>query len=243
MGGILQELTPDPSDTLPPLRRSLPSVLQCVRSTFYTVYGDARPSVLRLLHVDGSLRSHLRVTDVDLLARLRNGDATAFDEIFREWYPPLVRYVQRMLRDQAAAEDIAQEAMLELWRRRDRLTGDGPFHAYLWQSARNRALNHIRHARVTERAEPHVVAVTPEQPHADAHIIESEIEQALRAAVDGLPPRCREVFQLSRVRGLKNAEIAETLGVSIKAVEAQMGKALRVLRERLAPWLPQSDTM
>lgn len=183
------------------------------------------------------------MTDVDLLTRLRAGDSAAFDEIFREWYPSLVRYVQRMLRDQAVAEDIAQDAMLELWRRRERLTGDGPFHAYLWQSARNRALNHIRHERVTERAEPHVVAISPEQPQADAHIVEAEIEQALRRAVDGLPPRCREVFQLSRVRGLKNAEIADALGVSIKAVEAQMGKALRVLREELAPWLPKGDTL
>jgi RNA polymerase sigma-70 factor (ECF subfamily) len=59
----------------------------------------------------------------------------------------------------------------------------------------------------------------------------------VKIALDELPPRCREVFDLSRVHGLKYAEIAESLGISQKTVEAQMGKALRVLRERLAQWL------
>ena len=74
-------------------------------------------------------------------------------------------------------------------------------------------------------------------------VIEGEIEVALRKAVAGLPDRCREVFELSRVHGLKYAEIAQVLGVSVKAVEAQMGKALQRLREQLAPWLPKGDEL
>ena len=58
-----------------------------------------------------------------------------------------------------------------------------------------------------------------------------------------LTPRCREVFELSRVHGLKYGEIADTLGISVKAVEAQMGKALRTLREHLAPWLPAGEQL
>jgi RNA polymerase sigma-70 factor (ECF subfamily) len=168
-----------------------------------------------------------------------------FDEIFREWYPPLVRYVQRMLRDQEAAEDIAQEAMVELWKRREQLLASGPgaIQAYLWQTVRNRALNHLRHARVRERSEPHVVAAMPEAPMADSGITSAELQTAIGEAMASLPPRCREVFEMSRVRGLKYTEIADALGVSVKAVEAQMGKALRVMRERLAPWLPEGDAL
>ena len=67
----------------------------------------------------------------------------------------------------------------------------------------------------------------------------TELEAAVREAVASLPPRCREVFEMSRERGLRYAEIAEALGVTVKAVEANMGRALRILRERLAPWLPE----
>ena len=69
-------------------------------------------------------------------------------------------------------------------------------------------------------------------------MVEEELAAALKEAMGALPERCREVFELSRVQGLRYAEIAAVLGISIKTVEGQMGRALRILRERLAPWLP-----
>ena len=178
------------------------------------------------------------MSDRELLARLRDGDASAFDAIFRAWYAPLVRLAEGMLRDRAVAEEIAQDVMLELWRRRETLAPDGTPQAYLFQATRNRALNHLRHLRVVERGEVNAAAELTMPASTDRQLAEEEIDAAVRQAVSSLTPRCREVFELSRVHGLKYAEIAETLGVSVKAVEAQMGKALRVLRERLAPWLP-----
>jgi RNA polymerase sigma-70 factor (ECF subfamily) len=174
--------------------------------------------------------------DHELLARLRQGDQAAFDALFRTWYPALVRFAEGMLRDRAAAEEVAQEAMVELWRRREQLAPDGSARAYLFQSTRNRALNHIRHLRVRERAAERMVPLAESAPTAHARVVEAELEAAVRAAVDTLPDRCREVFELSRRHGLRYAEIATTLGISVKTVEAQMGKALRVLRERLAGW-------
>ena len=153
------------------------------------------------------------MSDRELLARLRDGDESAFDAIFRAWYAPLVRMAEGMLRQRAVAEEVVQDVMLELWRRRETLAPDGSPQAYLFQATRNRAL------------------------------AEAEIDVAVKSAIATLPPRCREVFELSRMHGLKYAEIAQTLGVSVKAVEAQMGKALRTLRERLAPWLPRGDTL
>jgi RNA polymerase sigma-70 factor (ECF subfamily) len=75
-------------------------------------------------------------------------------------------------------------------------------------------------------------------PPADEDLGLQELEAALRAAVLTLPPRCREIFELSRFQTLSYAQIAEVLDISVKTVEAQMGRALRILRERLAPWLP-----
>ncbi len=181
------------------------------------------------------------MSDRELLERLRRGDASAFDAIFRAWYAPLVGTAERMLRDRAVAEELVQDVMLELWRRRETLAPDGSPQAYLFQATRNRVLNHLRHRRIEQRSEPEVRAESSSPPNADAPLGEEELAVAVQRAVQSLPDRCREVFELSRVHGLKYAEIARELGISVKTVEAQMGKALRTLRERLAPWLPGGD--
>jgi RNA polymerase sigma-70 factor (ECF subfamily) len=177
-------------------------------------------------------------SDRALIGRLIGGDERAFDDIFRAWYAPLVRAAEAMLRERAVAEEIVQEVMLELWRRRARLDPNGSAQAYLFQSMRNRSLNHLRHLQVQRRAAPRLVLEEAREATAPSRLIAQEIDVALHEALSGLTPRCREVFELSRVHGLRYSEIATQLGVSVKAVEAQMGKALRALREHLAPWLP-----
>lgn len=179
--------------------------------------------------------------DRDLLARLRAGENAAFDEIFRAWYEPVVRSANRILRDAGVAEDLAQEVFLELWRRREQMAPDSSVAGYLLQAVRNRALNHLRHLGVQRKSQPFVEAMTEPAPHADRSVEAHDIAVALRAAIAALPPRTREVFVLSRERGLRYSEIAEQLGISVKAVEANMSRALRQLRERLAPYLPASD--
>ena len=175
-------------------------------------------------------------SDHELLERLRRGDTTAFDAIFRTWYGPLVGTAERMLRDRAVAEELVQDVMLELWRRRESLAPEGSAQAYLFQATRNRVLNHLRHLKIEQRSELELRGDPLSTPHADAEVTQEELSVAVQDAVRSLPDRCREVFELSRVHGLKYAEIATQLGISVKTVEAQMGKALRTLRERLAPW-------
>jgi RNA polymerase sigma-70 factor (ECF subfamily) len=178
------------------------------------------------------------VNDDELLSRIRSGDDAAFDALFRAWYAPLVRLSERMLRDAQAAEEIVQEVMLEFWRRRETLTVHTSVQAYLFQSTRNRSLNWLRHERVERREEFDTDTLTSAS-NADATLLEGEVGAALRRAIDQLPPRCRQVFVLNRLRGLRYAEVAEELGVSVKAVEAQMGRALKALREQMAPWIEE----
>lgn len=177
--------------------------------------------------------------DAALLRLLREGDEGAFETIFRRWYAPLVRLSESLTRSRARAEEIVQDVMLELWRRRTALEEDGSPQAYLFQSTRNRSLNDIRHERVKERGEPHVIAASlPFGPAADTRLEEGEIAAAVHEALSELSQRSRTVFEMSRMQGLRYQEIAEALGISIKTVEAHMGKALRHLRERLVQWLP-----
>jgi RNA polymerase sigma-70 factor (ECF subfamily) len=115
--------------------------------------------------------------------------------------------------------------------------------AYLLRATRNRSLNQLRHAKVERKTEPQLVGEESITATGSGKVIAGEIRDALTAAIAELPPGCREVFQLSRGQGLRYAEIASSLGISIKTVESQMGKALRHLRVRLAEWLPAGDTL
>lgn len=144
---------------------------------------------------------------------------------------------ESVVRERALAEEIAQEVMLELWRRRESLQLEQTFRAYLIRSTRNRALNHIRHERIVAREAATAAIDPPSSPSAEDEVLGVELEHAVHDAIAGLPENCREVFQLSRDQGLKYAEIAAALEISVKTVEKRMGQALAELRQRLAPWL------
>jgi len=182
--------------------------------------------------------AHLQPTqERDLLDRLRGGEEEAFASIFRAHYAHLVSAAEAILRERAPAEDVAQDVLLNLWQQREKIVLETSLRPYLFRAVRNRALNQIRHRRIAERSDP-VAFPSRTAPPADRAFMEKELDVALHDAVGKLPERCREVFELSRVHGLKYAEIAQVLDISIKTVETQMGRAIRTLRERLAPWLP-----
>jgi RNA polymerase sigma-70 factor (ECF subfamily) len=178
--------------------------------------------------------------DRELLLRIQAGDEGAYDSVFRTWYPVLVRVATALLREIDAAEEVAQDVMLELWRRRHLLDADVSLRAYLLRSIRNRSLNQLRHLRVRRQSEAEIEATYNAPLGSDQPVVAKELSDAVQAAIRELPPRCREVFELSRVHGLKYAEIAEALEISQKTVEAQMGKALKLMRQRLVEWLPAS---
>lgn len=177
------------------------------------------------------------VDEPELLSRLREGDEQAFSAIFREHYPGLVMTAIRLLRERAHAEDIAQDVLLELWRRRGSIAISGQVRAYLHQATRNRALNRLRQDRTAQRGEMHVRGPSPSAP-SDAGALTSELAAAVARAIATLSGPQREVFEMNRTRGLTYSEIAVVLDISVKSVEARMGRALKQLRDELAPWLP-----
>ena len=180
------------------------------------------------------------VDESELLSRLREGDDDAYATIFREHYPGLVVAAARLLGDRTLAEDIAQDVLLELWRRRASLILTGPVRAYLQSAARNRALNRLRQARTAQRGEVYVRGPS-ESPATDSRALSGELEAAVAEAIAALSEPQREVFEMNRTRGLTYNEIAELLGISVKSVEARMGRALKQLREHLAAWLPEGS--
>lgn len=168
----------------------------------------------------------------------RAGATASFESLFRAHYAPLCEFVNGYVRSREAAHDLVQDLFLTLWERRDRPDAPVITSAYLYMAARNRALKHLRHRRVVARWEERA-AQAPASVHAGADhgVRYREAQEAAERAISELPDRCREIFLLSRRQHMSYAEIAEALDLSVKTVEVQMWRALKKLRECLAPYL------
>jgi len=174
-------------------------------------------------------------SDSDIIRRIRQGDKQEFEKLFRSSYVSLVRYAKTILRDQDTSEEIVQELFFRLWQDRQTLTIESSLNGYLFRSVHNRALHHIEHQKVVNRHAGEMIARADltSEPVTDA-IYYRELQARVARVLERLPERCRTIFRMSRFEGLKYNEIADKLEVSLKTVEADMGKALREFRKALA---------
>lgn len=167
----------------------------------------------------------------------RNDPEQALEILFREHYADICRAVIRIIPKPEIAEDIAQEVFFELWRKRDSLQVTTSFSAYLRRAARNKSLNYLRDHKVDPEGEDFLPELRERQSDAEKELELQDLQACIDRAIDQLPERCRLVFNLSRFEDMSYQEIADQLGISIKTVENQISKALRLLRESLGPYL------
>jgi RNA polymerase sigma-70 factor (ECF subfamily) len=179
----------------------------------------------------------VRAESTDSPARRSRLDEAAFDALVRAYAAPLCEYASRLLPTPADAEEIVQELFARIWVRRDSWDAVDPI-PYLFSAVRNLARNHHRNAGVRVawvRAAGVRLAHECATAESPAEVVEqAELARAASEAIARLSEQQRLAFTLSRHHGLTYAEIARALGVSIKTVETQMGRALKVLRMRLA---------
>jgi len=158
---------------------------------------------------------------------MASSDPQAFQKIFTQYYEPLCNYALRMLKDRAWAEDTVQELFIELWKK-DALTQAENTEAFLLRALKFRCIDQLR--------KPHALTESLEEAQhlPAASLPEATSELEIQAWVDyfvaQLPPKTREIFLMSRTQGLTYQEIADQEHLSIKTVENQMGRALKMLR-------------
>lgn len=164
-------------------------------------------------------------------------DDDAFEQLFKSHYKSLHIYVNTMLRDEEMAEEIVQNMFMRFWEKRNLLDINTSIKAYLYKCVHNDTLNYLKHQKVKARYQEHAVYTSSNSEPASHKVELSELESKLYEAMSDLPEQCRAIFQMSRFEELKYREIAEQMGLSIKTVENQMGKALRILRLKLVDFL------
>jgi RNA polymerase sigma-70 factor (ECF subfamily) len=164
---------------------------------------------------------------------LRAGDAAAFEKVFRAYHTRLCGFAHSYVRNRAEAEEVVQDVFLALWRQKE-LVVQSSLRAYLFRAVRNRVLNRNERAQLEQRwLEQHDAAaleVVDPGPSAEELVEEAQTAERLRAAIAALPPGCQTVLRLRWEEQLSYAEIAETLGISVKGVENQLARARRGLR-------------
>jgi RNA polymerase sigma-70 factor (ECF subfamily) len=170
----------------------------------------------------------------DIVQRARGGDKAAFEAVFRRWYAPLADYALRILQSRDGAEDAVQDVFISLWNRHAAIPDAPKLAAYLHRAVRNRALNQLRDQKSHTPLDDDI-DLASDEPAPGSDVEHADLADAVRAAIDNLAPRTREVFLLSREQELTYAQIAEALGISVKTVETLMGRALRTLRATLRP--------
>jgi len=173
-----------------------------------------------------------------LQQKVRAGDLKAFENLFREFYAPLVHFALGFVNDQDTAEEMVQDFFYHYWKNRESIEIKVSLKAYLFSSVKNFSFKFLEKQQVRRRYAERILAQTNEVEtitFAD-ELNARELQKKIDAALETLPERCRKVFKMNRVQGLKYQEIAQALSVSVKTVEADMTRALKVLRKSLADY-------
>ncbi|MCL3779391.1 RNA polymerase sigma-70 factor [Prolixibacteraceae bacterium JC049] len=166
-----------------------------------------------------------------LVNRLKGGDQTAFELLFRFYYPGLVIFASQIILDKAEAEEIVQDFFVRLWEQRNALKEGTSLKSYVFTSVKNRSLNFLKRSNVNDKLVGEVKDLVENSEVYEPDIfVESELQDQIKLAISKLPSRCGEIFVLSRINGLSNDEIAEKLNISKRTVETQISNALKVLR-------------
>ncbi|MCF8368556.1 MAG: RNA polymerase sigma-70 factor [Bacteroidales bacterium] len=163
---------------------------------------------------------------------------THFEQVFKAYFKPLCFFAYGYLNDRDSAQEIVQDVFINLWGKRETMDPQKAIKSYLYTSVKNRCLNYIRDHKKF-RSQYLDIELELEIPFEDVDMFsESETRKKINNALDKLPEKCRQVFELSRFEEMKYKEIAINMGISIKTVEVQMSKALKILREELKDLIP-----
>jgi RNA polymerase sigma-70 factor (ECF subfamily) len=185
----------------------------------------------------------------DVVAELKKGNKEVYEALFTEHYKNMVLYAKKFVLDTDTARDISQDIFIYLWDKRKTLNIDRSVSSYLFRAVRNACINHLKRNSIKEDYITQFLLslsqgdLSNRTVH-DAHeqLVHNDLLRKIESTIESLPEQCKNIFRMSRFRGLKNKEIAEIYAVSPRTVETQIYRALKVLKEDLSSYLTSAAT-
>ncbi|MFT4565617.1 MAG: RNA polymerase sigma-70 factor (ECF subfamily) [Saprospiraceae bacterium] len=172
--------------------------------------------------------------DSDIVELLDKQDERAIALLFDRFFDYLCSIVYRVIHDYEASRDVVQDLFFDLWKKRESIKIKTALRPYLRRAAVNRGLNYLKKQKmVFSQDENAAIDLPADEVSGQLHLEHEELEQRIFSAIDGLPPKCKIIFSMSRFESMSYQEIATNLGISIKTVENQISKALKILHHEV----------
>lgn len=169
-----------------------------------------------------------------MLSDLKAGDHAAYESVYLHYVTPVRNFLQVLTRSEDVAKELAQSVFITLWEKREGIDPDRNISGYIYKIARNAALKYFNHLKVVEKYAFAYEDWAGESPMSDEIIFTREKELLIEIVLNRMPPRRREIFNMSRREMMSNEEIAQRLQISKNTVENHITSALKDLREALA---------
>jgi RNA polymerase sigma-70 factor (ECF subfamily) len=179
------------------------------------------------------------VLEREMISKFRNGDISAFTNIFSAYYKDCVVFAARFTIDINIAEEIVQDTFVHLWEEHDSIIIKSSLKSYILKTVNNKCIDWFRHNKIIKVHSDFVLETAIYYEYdTENYILHSELEGKIEEALALLPEEISKVFRMNRFKGLKYQEIAELLGVSVRTIEVRIGKALHLLRSHLKEYFP-----
>ena len=173
----------------------------------------------------------MKKDDQYILKQLKRGDIKVFESLFYSFHPGMLLYSISILHDRSLAEEVVQDVFYNIWKNKNEFLIKTSWHSYLYKSVYNNSLMVLRKKdRVISLEEETIKNLAVNDSDPSEEIDFNVLNNAVTKTLESMPERTRRVFSMSRYEGMKYKEIASKLSISIKTVEANMGKALRAFR-------------
>ena len=190
------------------------------------------------------------VSELEVVLRLKRGDKVVYEEVFHDNYKNLVLYAKKFVMETEIARDLVQDVFIYLWDKRSHLNINKSLNSYLFRAVHNACINYLkRESNKEEYIRQFLIGVNEEKyvtaQHDEAHqlVVHRELSERIELILASLPEQCRNIFRMSRFKGLKNKEIAEVYAISHRTVETQIYRALKVLKKNLQPYMSLTTSL